>query len=197
VTPNDLCDDAPKGWSFILDLPRRQDFEATTEKSWNVTLPEGLTFEGQRFSLPDGLSVSALARWIESSLLSVRISLASRLVGECARCLSQAELAISDDLMYLYFSRGLDFDKDTEIGSDDGFMPVEVDFLGRTLSIAEQVWESLIVLLPARMLCRSDCAGLCLNCGADLNKGACSCAPSGDPRLGVLREFLTPEGGKE
>jgi uncharacterized protein len=179
----------PKGWSFVLELPRRQDFEATTKKIWDVTLPDGLVFEGQRFSLPDGLSVGAEARWVEDSLLSVRISLASRIVGECARCLSQVELAISDDLMYLYFSRGLDFE-DTELGSDDGFMPVEVDFLGRTLSIAEQVWESLIVLLPARLLCREDCAGLCPNCGADLNKGACPCAQAADPRLNVLREFL-------
>ncbi|GHV42357.1 hypothetical protein FACS1894187_24580 [Synergistales bacterium] len=189
MTPKDLCDSAPKGWNFILELPKRQDFEAITEKAWNVTLPEGLDFEGQHFSLPDGLSVNAEARWVEDSLLSVGISLSSRVVGECARCLSQAELAISDDLMYLYFSRGLDFE-DTELGSDDGFMPVEVDFLGRTLSIAEQVWESLIVLLPARMLCRPDCAGLCPNCGEDLNKGVCSCAPIGDPRLSVLRELL-------
>ena len=187
----------PKGWSFILDLPRRQDFEATTEKNWDVTLPDGLTFEGQHFSLPRGLSVNAQARWIEDSLLSVKISLSSHLAGECARCLSRSELAISDDLMYLYFSRGLLFE-DTELGSDDGFMPVEVDFLGRTLSIAEQVWESLIVLLPARLLCREDCAGLCPNCGFDLNKGTCSCAAmAADPRLNVLSEFLIPEGGKE
>ncbi|GHS89466.1 metal-binding protein [Synergistales bacterium] len=196
MTPKDLCNDTPKGWNFILELPRRQDFEATTEKTWDVTLPDGLVFEGQRFSLPDGLSVNAEARWVEDSLLSVKISLASRLVGECARCLAVSELAISDDLMYLYFSRGLDFE-DTELGSDDGFMPVEVDFFGRTLSIAGQVWESLVVLLPARMLCRLDCAGLCPICGADLNEGACSCVPNGDPRLNVLREFLTPEGGKE
>ncbi|GHT01882.1 hypothetical protein AGMMS50276_30930 [Synergistales bacterium] len=189
--------DMPKGWSFILDLPRRQDFEATTEKSWDATLPDGLTFEGQHFSLPQGLSVNACARWVEDSLLSVKISLASHIVGECARCLSRSELAISDDLMYLYFSRGLDFE-DTELGSDDGFMPVEVDFLGRTLSIAEQVWESLIVLLPARLLCREDCAGLCPNCGFDLNKVTCSCASvARDQRLNVLSEFLIPEGGKE
>jgi uncharacterized protein len=92
--------------------------------------------------------------------------------------------------MYLYFPRGLDLGKDTELASDDGFMPVEVDFLGRTLNLADQVWESLLVLLPIRLLCREDCAGLCPNCGADLNEGPCSCGKEGDPRLSVLRDVF-------
>jgi uncharacterized protein len=174
----------------LVELAGRRDFETVVEKNWEWRFPGGLDFEGQRFTLPDGLSVRAEARWLEESLLSVRLSLAARLAGKCARCLTEAELAISDDLMYLYFPRGLDLGKDTELASDDGFMPVEVDFLGRTLNLADQVWESLLMLLPIKLLCREDCAGLCPGCGADLNGGPCSCGKEGDPRLSVLRDVF-------
>jgi uncharacterized protein len=171
-------------------LPPRRDCEAVVEKSWVQKFPDGLDFEGQHFAFPEGLSVRAEARWLEESLLSVRLTLAARLTGKCARCLAEAELAISDDLMYLYHLRGLTLGKDTELASDDGFMPVEVDFWGRTLDLADQVWESLLVLLPARLLCREDCAGLCQSCGADLNEGPCSCTKEGDPRWDVLTDAL-------
>ena len=158
------------------------------EEAWGVPFSDGVDFEGQHFSLPEGCSVRAAAQWLEPSLLSVTISISASVVAPCARCLKDAPLAISDDLMYLYYSRGLEFGKDTELESDEGFMPVEIDFFGRTLDLAPQVWESLLLLLPSKVLCREDCAGLCPRCGADLNEGPCSCkGEEGDPRFEVLR----------
>ena len=120
--------------------------------------------------------------------MSVRLSVEALLSGECARCLADAELAISDDLMYIYYLRGLELGKDTKLESDDGFMPVEVDFWGRTLSLSDQVWETLLTLMPVKLLCKEDCKGLCINCGKDLNEGTCSCsALKTDPRFDVLR----------
>jgi uncharacterized protein len=186
----------PKGWKFFVELPPRRDNEAVTEKEWAIDLSEGVTFEGQHFSLPGGLSVKAAVQWLEESLLSVRLSLAASLEGQCARCLKNAALAISDDLMYLYYSRGLELGKDTELRSDDGFMPVEIDNWGRTLNLSDQVWESLLMLLPIKLLCREDCAGLCQYCGADLNEGPCFCASQeADPRFEVLRNALMNETG--
>lgn len=108
--------------------------------------------------------------------------------------MSKASLAISDDLMYLYYLRGLEFGKDTKLESDDGFMPVEVDSWSRTLNLSDQVWESLLTMLPYRMLCKEDCAGLCPLCGADLNEGPCGCvSQDGDPRLEILRGISLDE----
>jgi uncharacterized protein len=184
----------PKGWKFLVELPPRRNSEAVVERDWELDIPEGVLFEGQHFSFPDGLSVKAKVQWLEESLLSVRLSLAASLEGQCARCLADAVLAISDDLMYLYYSRGLELGKDTELQSDDGFMPVEIDSWGRTVNLSDQVWESLLVLFPARLLCREDCAGLCQYCGADLNEGPCSCVPQEvDPRLEVLRDAALRE----
>ena len=183
----------PAGWNFIVELPPRRDNEAVVEKHWELDLAAGLDFEGQHFDFPEGLAVDAAVQWLEESLLSVRLYLKGALRGDCARCLAEASLAISDELMYLYYSRGLELGKDTELQSDEGFLPVEVDFWARTLNLTDQVWESLLTLLPVKLLCREECAGLCQYCGADLNEGPCGCAPEGDPRFEVLRELPADE----
>lgn len=178
-------------WHCIIPLPPRNDTEALVEEAWDIAMPDGADFEGQHFEVPGGCRVSAEAQWLEPSLLSVKISLHACVVGACARCLQETSLAISDELLYLYFLRGLELGKDTRLNSDDGFMPVEVEFFGRTLDLTEQIRESFLLLLPRKPLCRQDCVGLCPICGADLNEGACGCPRSeGDPRLEVLRNFL-------
>lgn len=173
-----------------MELPPRRDFDMVIEKSWTIDLSEGIDFEGQHFSFPEPVRVEAFAQWLEEALLSVRLSMQGELVGDCARCLEKAALAISDDLMYLYHSRGLELGEDTELPSDDGFMPVEVEVWGRTLDISEQVSESLMILLPLKLLCSEACAGLCQYCGADLNKSKCTCGGQRvDPRFEVLQDF--------
>ena len=37
------------------------------------------------------------------------------------------------------------------------------------------IFESIIVNVPMKPLCKKDCKGLCPICGADLNKEVCSC----------------------
>ena len=47
--------------------------------------------------------------------------------------------------------------------------------------------EAILLALPLAPLCREECAGLCLTCGADLNESACSCAlADGNPRWAAL-----------
>lgn len=185
----------------IISLPPRNDDEAWTTGEWHLDFPGGIDLVPSRreggvgFLLPEGCAVRAEARWLEPSLLSVALSVSMKVLAPCARCLKQTELAISDDLMYLYYSCGLELGKDTELESDEGFMPVEVEFFGRTLDLAPQVWESVLLLLPSKVLCREDCAGLCPRCGADLNDGPCSCGgDEGDPRFEILRDFMPDDG---
>ncbi|MDR1621406.1 MAG: hypothetical protein LBS00_03410, partial [Synergistaceae bacterium] len=101
----------PKGWNCIVELPPRREREAVVKKAWQIGVPEGVEFEGQHFKLPEGLGVETEVRWLEESLLSVRLSLWASVEGKCARCLAEARVAISDDLMYLYLPRGLDLGK--------------------------------------------------------------------------------------
>lgn len=56
------------------------------------------------------------------------------------------------------------------------------------LNLAEVAWEQFMLAMPVRPLCKTDCKGLCPQCGANLNLGECGCAPQeGDPRMDALR----------
>ena len=50
--------------------------------------------------------------------------------------------------------------------------------------------EAFVLGMDTKTLCSEDCKGLCPRCGADLNKGLCSCKKEVDPRLAVLAKLL-------
>jgi uncharacterized protein len=56
------------------------------------------------------------------------------------------------------------------------------------IDLRQLMYEQFYLALPMKPLCRDDCAGLCPACGTNLNRGACTCAPTWeDPRLAVLK----------
>ncbi|MDL2313969.1 DUF177 domain-containing protein [Desulfovibrio sp. OttesenSCG-928-C14] len=60
--------------------------------------------------------------------------------------------------------------------------------LGLEINLGALAWEEFASALDARPLCRDDCAGLCQECGQNLNHGECSCRKEDqDPRLAKLR----------
>ena len=61
------------------------------------------------------------------------------------------------------------------------------------LDLDSLVREDMILALPAKILCRDDCKGLCQYCGKNLNLGSCSCKKPIDPRLQALADLLIDE----
>jgi uncharacterized protein len=59
--------------------------------------------------------------------------------------------------------------------------------------------EAILLDLPLAPLCREECAGLCLTCGADLNDGPCGCAEVPvDPRwTGLSGLFAQQDASSE
>jgi len=60
------------------------------------------------------------------------------------------------------------------------------------IDLTDAIREDIIVALPIRPLCISDCKGLCRSCGKDLNENACRCKPEERPRKGpfdILRKI--------
>ena len=65
------------------------------------------------------------------------------------------------------------------------------------LDLSDVLRQYLLTDEPLKTLCRSDCLGLCPECGADLNTEKCRCArPAIDPRWGALAELM-PKGADE
>ena len=82
----------------------------------------------------------------------------------------------------------LDFDFDEEF--DEALLPGEEASLDLG-DLAAQTW---LTSLPMRVLCKEDCAGLCPQCGKNLNDGPCDCKEEElDPRLEILKEYRDKE----
>jgi len=65
--------------------------------------------------------------------------------------------------------------------------PEAFEIVGGQLDLRAVVRELVLLDAPSTPLCRPDCAGLCLSCGANLNDGQCGCsAPPADPRWSAL-----------
>jgi len=57
------------------------------------------------------------------------------------------------------------------------------------LDLRELIRQQLLLALPMHPLCRPDCAGLCPQCGQDLNEGPCECIKEPDPRWAILQDL--------
>jgi uncharacterized protein len=103
-----------------------------------------------------------------------RGSLHGVMQGECRRCLTEVRTDIDINVDAAIFST------DPEAADDPDFYPL----LERAshIDIRDVAREELALAVPTRLLlCREDCAGLCLTCGADLNAGPCECSAPAEP----------------
>jgi uncharacterized protein len=109
---------------------------------------------------------------------ALRLRFAAKLVGPCMRCLKDAAPIVEVD------AREVD-----RPGEGDELDSPYV--LEETLDLAGWAHDAFALTVPAKVLCREDCAGLCPICAADLNEAgrehAHESAP--DPRWAKLREL--------
>ncbi len=69
-------------------------------------------------------------------------------------------------------------------------------YRGEEIDLQELVREQVLLNMQMKPLCDESCKGICPDCGADLNAGACRCGTREiDPRLEVLKKLL--HKGKE
>lgn len=99
--------------------------------------------------------------------------------GVCRRCLAETGGTQVSEVHELYQRTITD--------------PEAFELAGDQLDLREAVRELVLLDVPTTPLCRPDCAGLCPTCGANLNDGACGCAPApADPRWAALADFRDP-----
>jgi uncharacterized protein len=89
--------------------------------------------------------------------------------GDCRRCLADVIYHLDEELDVL-------FSDDPDAAADPAVYLVPP--AAAVIDLGEVVREELALAVPPYLLCRDDCAGLCPRCGADLNAGACACAPA-------------------
>ncbi len=131
--------------------------------------PDDPAFDGLGLTLIGPVSVTGQLQATGQSEYLWRGGFHGVLQTECRRCLADVRSNLDIDVDAAIFST------DPEAADDPDFYPL----LERAshIDIRDVAREELALAVPARLLlCRDDCAGLCPNCGADLNAGPCGCS---------------------
>lgn len=106
--------------------------------------------------------------------------LAGAVEMDCRRCLEPVRVDVDEEAHMLFAEA-----EDEEADDPDIF---RIPPGAGSLDVRPAVREQWLLVAPAFVLCREDCKGLCAKCGADLNAGACACAPATDSRWDALRD---------
>jgi uncharacterized protein len=105
----------------------------------------------------------------------------------CSRCLEYFSKRIDTAFNIVYEPQNLMTVKKEKV-LDKAAADVYYYGKDRMLKVGEVVREIVMLNLPIKPLCRTGCAGLCPNCGKNLNQGSCSCRQKGlDHRFSKLK----------
>jgi len=117
-----------------------------------------------------------LSRTKEGILVQAELEVG--LKTECYRCLDAVNNVFTISIEELY-SYPASSSSEFSVGAD------------ATLDLAPLLRDEALILATHGGLCRPDCLGLCIDCGANLNHESCQCALNNiDPRLAKLKELL-------
>lgn len=128
----------------------------------------------------------------QGQLLNLNGHINTAVKGNCSRCLEQVVVPVECS-----FAEQLLYAKDVSLFSHLAIGEVEEKYFiydNDTLDITDIIRESILAVLPQKILCRDDCRGLCPKCGKNLNQGQCDCdLHEVDPRLAILAKLKEAE----
>jgi uncharacterized protein len=105
--------------------------------------------------------------------VELRGELAGKVGAACDRCLQPVEIAVRSEFRERFVPavswRG---EPQHELQEEDLNLAV---FDGEAIELDDLVREELLLAVPAHVLCREDCQGLCPVCGIDRNRSSCQC----------------------
>jgi uncharacterized protein len=134
-------------------------------------------FSDQRYETPAAVPARVDVSRMVGGGYSLRLRFESSIAGPCMRCLEPASPATSVDAR--------------EIDQPGGGEELDSPYVtGDEVDLAQWAHDAYSLALPAQVVCRPDCLGLCPDCGANLNADPGhehEAAP--DPRWAKLREL--------
>jgi uncharacterized protein len=140
--------------------------------SRTVDAPRDLGIEGV-IGVPEGASVEIELR-LESVMDGVLVTGTARATaeGECVRCLEPVEFDLDADFQEMFsYPDSDDRGRSKAAADDEDEEGEDMTPLEDGLFDLEPVLRDAVVLaLPMQPVCREDCAGLCSDCGANLNE---------------------------
>ena len=117
----------------------------------------------------------------------------------CDRCLASMSAPFAVEAAWV-FKEGLRPAADDDVQEADAEdldepAVTELGFEGSEIDLGPGVWEEVVLAMPLKFVCGPECAGLCARCGANLNRGRCTCReqdsdPIGNKGLAGLSELF-------
>lgn len=131
------------------------------------------------------LEAIATAELVDGQQIRIHGRLETKIELQCARCLDAVveDVHREFDLFYSPIPRDSKPEEERvkDLDADIGF------YEGDGLFLADVLSEQVLLSVPMKVICRSDCRGLCATCGANLNHEECRCEThASDPRLAPL-----------
>ncbi len=110
-------------------------------------------YQAQPARVPVELNVSRMT----GGGYALRLRFSAQVSGPCMRCLEPAAPAVAVEAR--------------EVDRPGGGEELDSPYVSReTLDLSAWVRDALALAMPAQILCRPDCAGLCQVCAANLNE---------------------------
>jgi len=171
----------------VSEIPREgMDLTGARGSSWIGHLLEGMDpspFRSMR------IRSATLFLSLEGRDLEASGSFAVEGECPCDRCSETVNVRMEKEFRTLFVPR----DRGPG-GGDLELLPDDLDlgfYDGAGIEVDDIFWEQVVLALPAKILCREECRGLCPRCGADRNREECGCpAETPETPFDVLKTLL-------
>src|SRR5262249_15951790 len=152
-----------RGFCMFLDVKELAVHKLRLRRSYT---PGSVDYHTDDFRQVGPLDVRATAEMVEDQI-HIAGELHRRLEFHCSRSLEAVVEEVSREFDLLYRPmRTMGQDEDFRLKLDE----TEIGFFaGDGLFLADVLAEQVLLSIPMKVICRSDCRGLCSHCGANLN----------------------------
>ena len=144
---------------MIINL--KQLFSITGESKefdYSIEASELSDIKGFNFSSP--ISVKGKI-YNKAGVVYLQYNLSFSMLAECDRCLKEMDIPYSFDCDHIVVP--------SVSGDNDEYIVAD----GENLELNEIAVTDMLLQLPTKILCKEECRGLCMVCGAELNEGDC------------------------
>lgn len=176
---------------MLVDLERVPPEGQVIDRSVD---PSACASESREFRISAPVKLTARLVSADGGAYRLRGRLETEVELPCVRCLEPFRTAVREelDLLYLSQSDNVAADGENEHGLGDDELAVSF-YRNDEIDLAHMIWEQIVLALPMKPVCKSDCQGLCPDCGVNRNTTSCACVrDTVDPRWQSLKSLLEP-----
>jgi uncharacterized protein len=103
----------------------------------------------------------------------------------CSRCLKEFDYKVNVNFTDEYYPV-VDISTGVALSVPDGSFAITEK---HEINLDDAVQQYILLDLPMKPLCKTECKGICPYCGINRNRKSCKCEPLQDPRWSKLREL--------